>query len=312
MDINTIQNKKSAYKRIHHYWFAGIPLYEVFKFFLRGIRKGDIQARSQALSFSFFMALFPSIIFLFTLIPYVPIDNFQKQLFLLIQSLLPADAFSTVRDTLIDIISIKRTGILSVGFLFALYFSTNGFNAMINSFNKSYHGAEVRPAWRQRLVAIFLTVLISSLIITAITLLVGQQIAIKFIRQHHIVNRDFYKLLLEIGKWIITAALCFFAIACLYYFGPSRNKKFQFFSPGATIATILIILTSVLFNYYVSNFSNYNKLYGSIGTLIIIMIYINFNSMMLLLGFEFNASIDNAIKRNALQKQQLEAESEKN
>ena len=289
--------KGPAHKRVYHYWFAGIPFLEVLRFFIRGIKKGDIQARSEALAFSFFLALFPSIIFLFTLIPYIPIDNFQKELFLLIQSLLPSTTFNAVKETLLDIINIKRTGILSLGFIFALYFSTNGFFALINSFNKSYHGFEKRAAWKQRLISLFLTLLVSTLVVMAIALLVGQQVAIKFIRSHNIVNRDFYKLLIDIGKWIIVVALCFFAIACMYYFGPSREKKFQFFSPGATFATLLIILTSLIFNYYVSNFANYNKLYGSIGTLIIVMLYIQFNSMMLLLGFEFNASVDNVQKR---------------
>jgi membrane protein len=300
-------NKGPAHKRVYYYWFAGIPFLEVLRFFIKGIRKGDIQARSEALAFSFFLALFPSIIFLFTLIPYIPIENFQKELFLLIQSLLPSTTFNAVRETLLDIINIKHTGILSLGFIFALYFSTNGFFALINSFNKSYHGFEKRAAWKQRLISLFLTLLVSTLVIMAIALLVGQQVAIKFMRSHHIVNRDFYKLLIDIGKWIIVVALCFFAIACMYYFGPSREKKFQFFSPGATFATLLIILTSLIFNYYVSNFANYNKLYGSIGTLIIVMLYIQFNSMMLLLGFEFNASIDNVQKRTVRQQNTIKS-----
>ncbi|MCY7292531.1 MAG: YihY/virulence factor BrkB family protein [Ferruginibacter sp.] len=293
---------------MHFYILLGLEW-----FFIKGIRRGDITARSQALAFSFFLAIFPSLIFLFTLIPYVPIDNFQSQLLGLIQSLLPKDAYMATRETIIDIISIKRSGVLSLGFFFALYFSTNGFNAMINSFNKTYHGADLRPAWRQRMVAILLTLLVAVMVITAIVLLVGHEYVIKFIYKHKFVNRHFYRLIIEFGKWIIVMALSFFAIACLYYFGPYHKKKFKFLSAGATFATLLIIATSLLFNYYVANFANYNKLYGSIGTLIIVMIYIQFNSMVLLLGFEFNASVDNAKKKHHHKLQQhFESDGEEN
>jgi membrane protein len=289
-------NKKSVF--IYDYWFGGTSFFEVLKFFIKGVRKGDIAARSEAVAFSFFLALFPSIIFLFTLIPYVPIKNFQTQLFLLIRSLLPQATFKAVETTLIDIIAIKHSGILSLGFLFALYFSTNGINALLQSFNKSYHGSINRPAWKQRLISLLLTIIISTLIIIAIGLMVSQQFAIKFIRKHHWVNHDLYVTFINIGNWLIMLLLCFFAIACLYYFGSTRSKKFIFFSPGATFATMLIILTSFAFNFYVSNFATYNKLYGSIGTLIIVMLYIQFISMMLLLGYEFNASVYNARQKN--------------
>ena len=143
------------------------------------------------------------------------------------------------------------------------------------------------------------------MIITSIILLVGNEIVVKFIYKHNFVNKHIYRIILDLSKWIIILSLCFFAIACLYYFGPYHKKKFKFLSAGATFATVLIIATSLLFNYYVSNFANYNKLYGSIGALVIIMIYIQFNSMVLLLGFEFNASVDNAKKKHhhKLQKQ---------
>ena len=176
-------NKKPVF--IYDYWFGGTSFLEVLKFFIRGIRKGDMAARSEALAFSFFLALFPSIIFLFTLIPYVPIDNFQSQLLLLIRSLLPETTFKAVETTLIDIINIKHSGILSLGFVFALYFSTNGINAMLQSFNKSYHGSSSsRPAWKQRVISLLLTIIIASLIIAAIAIMVIKQFAIKFIEQH--------------------------------------------------------------------------------------------------------------------------------
>nr|MBK9650474.1 YihY/virulence factor BrkB family protein [Bacteroidota bacterium] len=275
-------------------WFDGMPLLDVAKFFIRGLRKGDIDARASALSFSFFLALFPSLIFLFTLIPYIPIDHFQNELLKLIESFIPKQAYDTVKETLVDIVNNKRSGVLSIGFLTALYFATSGTNSMINSFNKSYHGFVKIPVWKQQLIATFLTILIALMIIIAIGLLVGHTFLIRYIYKHIHVNKQLYLLMVDSGKWLIMISLCFFTISCLYYFGPSRKRKFRFISAGSSLATILIILTSIIFDYFVSNFANYNKVYGSIGTLIMLMVYIRFNALQLLLGFELNASIENA------------------
>lgn len=267
--------------------FEGLSLYIVAKFFFQGIQNGALTMRASSLSFSFFLALFPSIIFVFTLIPYIPIAHFQDSLFKLLHDILPKAAFEATEETISDIIKNQRGGLLSIGFISALYFSTNGFNAMVDAFNETYHEMESRNIFMQRLVSLLMVIVNVSMIATAIGLIIYSEIGLQ--KLFHI-DKVLYYLVLY-GKWIILFALCFFLISFNYYIGPKRKKGWRFFSAGSTFATVLIIIASLGFAYYVNNFGNYNKLYGSIGTLIVIMMFIYINSIILLLGFDLNASI---------------------
>jgi membrane protein len=211
------------------------------------------------------------------------------------QSVLPKSAFIAMEETIIDIIKNQNGGLLSFGFISALYFSTNGFNAMIEAFNETYHEFETRSAFTQRLVSLLLVILSTLLISVAISLIIASEIVFQYFIEASSVT--FYLVLF--GKWIILLTLCLCFISFNYYFGPKSKKGFKFLSPGSILATILAILTSLLFAYYVNNFANYNKLYGSIGTLIVIMLWIYINALILLLGFDLNASIQSAKKKHS-------------
>lgn len=274
--------------------FEGMPLYVVTKFFIQGLQEGALVMRAQSLAFSFFLALFPSIIFLFTLIPYIPINNFQDSLFNLLQALLPASAFEAAEGTIADIIKNERGGLLSIGFVTALYFSTNGFNAMINAFNETYHAIETRTVLKQRLISLLFVFVTTLMISVAIALIVFSELGLNYLFERD--KLSYYMILF--GKWFILVALCFCFISFSYYMGPKRKSGFRFFSAGSILATVLTIITSVLFAYYVNNFGNYNKLYGSIGTLIVIMLWIFLNSLILLLGFDLNVSILSAKRKH--------------
>ncbi|HEY0031197.1 MAG TPA: YihY/virulence factor BrkB family protein, partial [Bacteroidia bacterium] len=276
--------------------FEGMSLYLVSKFFFKGIHNGTLNMRASSLAFSFFLALFPSIIFLFTLIPYIPIDNFQDYLFNFLQKAMPSAAFEATEGTITDIISNERGGLLSIGFLTALYFSTNGFNAMINSFNETYHDIESRKPLQQRLVSFYMLMLTVLLLSVSIALLIFGEFGMTRLVDD---NKGLYYVL-SFLKWLILGALCYAIISFNYYLGPKRKKGWHFFSAGSMFATILIICATVGFTYYVNNFGNYNKLYGSIGTLIVIMMLIYINSLILLLGFDLNASIHSAKKYREL------------
>jgi membrane protein len=272
--------------------FDGIDLYDVSKFFFRGIKHGALVTRASSLAFFFFLAIFPSIIFFFTLIPYVPIADFQVKLFELLRGIIPEAAFTEVQGTITDIISRPNGGLLSFGFILALYFSTNGFNAMIGAFNSTYHAVETRNWLTQRLVSVLLVIITTSLIIVAISILVASEYFFSNMFEHRGVTYH----LLNMGKWLTLFFLFFISVSFIYYLGPSKKNKWKFLSAGSTLATILSIIASIGFAYYVNNFGSYNKLYGSIGTLIVIMMWIYFNSLILLLGFELNASIRDAKK----------------
>jgi membrane protein len=242
------------------------------------------------------LALFPAIIFLFSLIPYLPIPNFQNQLLDLIQGVVPKNAYEAMRETIEDIIKHQRGGLLSLGFVFAFYFTTNGFMALMRGFNTSYHVQEKRSPVKQRIVAFNLTFVLSVLLMVATALIIGSAALTKFLVKKHILKTKTQILFVLFGKWIIVLALFFIAISFLYYYAPSVKKKWRFVSAGSTFATVLTILASVGFAYFVNNFGQYNKVYGSIGTLIVVMLWIYFNSFILLLGFELNTSIHQAKK----------------
>ncbi len=274
--------------------FDRMPLYDVAGFFIRGLQKGAISTRAAAFSYNFFLALFPAIIFFFTIIPYIPVSGFQDSLLDLMQNFIPKNAYAAVEGTLFDIVKRPRGGLLSIGFVMALYFSTNGIHSLIQSFNQTVHSIETRGWFRIRLISFVLVIILSLLVVMAIVLITLGPVAIDFLMQNNIIHGALGYYLIMTGKWLVTLAMLFFAFSFLYYLAPSRKSRFRFISAGSTLATLLTATTSVGFNYYVNHLSRYNTLYGSIGTLIIVMIWIYFNAMIVLIGFELNVSIQNA------------------
>ncbi len=271
--------------------FEGLPIYTVLDFFFKEIQKEHLNTKSTSLAFSFFLAIFPATIFLFTLIPYIPINNFQDQLLNILAQVLPATAFEAVQTTLTDIIKNQNGGLLTFGFIAALFFSSNGIMALMRNFNKASLMLDKRPAWKKRRTAILLTFVISIMLIIGVSLIVAGNYIISILEQYELFKGAFIRYSLVALNWIIILLLFFSIISTLYYFAPAATKKFKFISAGSSLATLLSIGSSSGFAFYVNNFNSYNKIYGSIGTLIVIMIWLYLNSMILLIGFELNASI---------------------
>ena len=280
-------------------FFDGVPLYDVAIFFWKGIVDGAISTRASAIAFNFILAIFPAIIFVFTLIPYIPIAHFQQQLLILLQSILPQNAFVAIRGTIENIVTQPRGGLLSFGFLAAFFFSTNGIVSVITAFNGTIHAIETRSWINQRLVALILAVILTLLTTFSIALITLSQTLTKFLVSSGFLQTDLTYYLLLGGKWLIICALFFFSFAFLFYLAPARKAKFRFISAGGTLATILTIITTVGFSYYINNFGKYNTLYGSIGTLVVVMLSFYFNSLILLIGFELNVSIWRARRNNS-------------
>lgn len=281
-------------KRIILPGFDRLPLFDVANFFIRGLRKGALTMRASSLAFSFFLAIFPALIFFFTLIPYIPIENFRADVMSILGSLLPRHSYDTVRSTIEDVITHRRGGLLSIGFVAALYFSTNGINGIVQAFNNTYHTIDTRKVFKQRMISILLVLILSILLIVAIALISLGTFSVDFLVEKNILRDRFTYQLLVALKWVTITAMIFFGISFLYFLAPARKNKFSFISAGSTLATLLTLATTFGFNFYVSNFSRYNALYGSIGTLIIVLLWIYFNALILLIGFELNASIHSA------------------
>jgi len=274
--------------------FDGMPIYDVGVFFIKGLLKGNISNRASAIAYNFLMAIFPTILVVFTLIPFVPLPNFQNMLLDLIAQFVPAQAWETVRSTVEDIITRPRGGLLSLGFLLTLYFSTNGVQSLADAFNASAHDIEVRPWWKQRLVDLLIVFLLFTLVTLSLILLNMGNLTFAFLHEHHILSSRITYYLLQVMRWVVLLVLLFLGNSLLYYFLPARRNRFRFFSAGSSLSTFLILATSYGFNIYVNNFSKYNVLYGSIGTLLMLMFWIWINAMILLIGFELNASIHRA------------------
>lgn len=278
--------------------FEGMAIYDVMVFFWKSIVDGALSTRASAIAFSFFVALFPAIIFLFTLIPFIPIDNFQENLFLLIKDIVPANAFLAIEGTVVDILKVQRGDWLSIGFFMALIFSTNGFASMMTAFDASLHSFERRTWIGQRLIALLLLVILTILITLAIGLITYGQNFINYLADNGFLKGLFTIYMLSIGKWFVILILFFIANSFLFYLAPAKKTKWRFITAGSTLSTILSIITFIGFSYYINHFGQYNKLYGSIGTLLVIMLLMYLMSMILLIGFELNASINEALKQS--------------
>jgi membrane protein len=283
--------------------FDGVPLITVLKFFYKEIMQEGVVTRGSSIAFFFILSVFPGLIFLFTLIPYIPVKNFQTNLLLTIKELVNNEgAYQMIRSTVNDIVAIPHSNLLSIGFILSVYSAMSGVKAMMSSFNKSYeHTFKQRNIFEFNFVALKLTLLLSMMLITSLTLVIAQKSLFSWLFEALSIKSFSAKNIITVLHYLIIAALLFFTLSSLYYYGPAVKKKFKFISAGSTLATLLFLITSYAFGFFVENFGQYNKLYGSIGSVIVIMLWIYFNSIVIIIGFELNASI-------ALSKSKLERE----
>lgn len=273
--------------------FESIPIYDVVVFFARGIQRGALTTRASAIAFHIALAFLPLIIYFFTLIPYIPIPNFQEGVLSMAESILPTNVYGLLEHTLRDMF-IKRKALQLLGILIALYFATNAINVLIVAFNNTYHAIETRSWIERRAIAAFLVIIMFFLITTSVSLILFSRSAINLLDSKEIIEKAFTLYLFRIGKWIVIIAMIYSALSFLYWLGPSRKMKWKFYSAGSSLASVLVILTSLIFSSIINNFGQFNKFYGSIGTLMVILLWLYFNSIALLIGFELNASIKGA------------------
>ncbi|MDR1848382.1 MAG: YihY/virulence factor BrkB family protein [Bacteroidales bacterium] len=271
----------------------GVPCFFVARFFVTGLYRSSLNQRSAATAFHFVLALFPLVLFFFTLLPYIPVSKLYVQLYELLNDLLPESVYVQATEVLDDIIKRKHTGLMSIGFITSMYVASSGINAVLISFNQSKQikQSEKRKWLNRRLLSLILILLIGFVMIFAFCLIVGFKSFTSYLLSHNYLAYGFHLFLLRTIKWILLVGLIYFIFAAIYYIAPIRKKGYRFVSAGSTMATLLLILTTQGFSFYIRNFSHYNVLYGSIGTLIVLMIWIYLNCFILLVGFELNAAI---------------------
>ena len=274
--------------------FDGMSLYDVLVFFFRGLFKGVLTYRAAAIAFDFFLALVPFILFLFTLVPFVTTTNMQVELLDMMDEIIPASIYELAETTIVEIVSRPESGLLSIVFVMAIYFSTNGVDTILLGFRQTYHNIEIWPWWKQKVRAFILMVSLSFLVFISMTLLGFGKLTIKILSDQQVITGQLTIVALTFVQWFITIGNVLLSISILYYFGQPKDterNKYRFISAGSLLSTSLFIVGGSLLKMYFENFSRYNLLYGSIGSLIILLIWLYYNAIILLIGFELNTSI---------------------
>ncbi|MEM1138148.1 MAG: YihY/virulence factor BrkB family protein [Bacteroidota bacterium] len=277
---------------------AGANLYEVIIIFISKLQDNQTKQRAYAVAFNFTLAVFPAIIFLFTLIAYVP-DLDVGEVMRFMESILPTSFYAQAEGTIYDIISKERGGLLSFGFITALYLATSGMTSLIDTFNTIYHAPKKRTFFREKWLATLLTLYLALVLIIAIFLLIAGNVILKELVRRGFMDQNFIYYLLETFRFIVVALMFFSGISMIYYYGPRIPVRWKFFSPGTGIATILSVFVSGAFSYYIDHFGTYNRLYGSIGAMIGFMFWLFALSLIILIGFEINATLDLAKEKNS-------------
>lgn len=284
---------RSWSKKITLPGFGGVPLYDVIIFFISQMNKVGLNDRAASISFNFLMAIPAATIFLCTLIPYMPISKeITIQLLDLTKSIAPNEnTYTVVADFLNDFLNTPRSGLLSFGFIVAAFYSSNALMGIMRSFNLSLHQQKARGFFNERWIAIRLTTVLILMLIATITLLVFQGEFFGYVMNRLQITNQFTRQIIFSFKTIIIILLVMYSIGIIYKYAPAVTKRWRLASPGAIFATFLMVLTMYLFSFYVNNFGAYNKVYGSIGTIMILMFTIYLNSLILLIGYELNVCI---------------------
>ncbi|NIJ51982.1 YihY/virulence factor BrkB family protein [Dyadobacter arcticus] len=265
--------------------------YDILVNLVRSNRKYDIDQRASAVAFSLTLALFPAIIFLFTLIPYIPIEHLDQQIMGLLRENLPRGLFDDADQTIMDILSRPRKGVLSFGFIFAMIASTNGMMSLMRSFDMVYDDSETRGFLKVRGIAILLTLLLIAVLFLSVILLIVGDAVMNLLGDWHVVKDSSLIPVLNVTRYLISLGALMLTISIIYRFAPSHGRQNNFVNVGSIVASVLILAATYGFSFYLSRFSSYNKLYGSIGTMIALMIWLYLLAFVIILGFEINASI---------------------
>lgn len=293
--IPVIRNIARYFKTIELPGLQGFTLYELLEIYILGIIENTVTYKAGSIAFSFFMALFPFALFILNLIPFIPIEGFQQDFLKFVEESVPPNTYGAIESIVNDILNNSYQGLLSTGFILSIFLMANGLNSILGGFETSQHVIIKRGFFRQYFIAVGMSLLISFILIVTVAAIVVFEI---FIRSIHLqdairINID----IIVIVRYVFVILMLLITTSILFKFGTTRTGKRSFISVGSVFTTILVIITSYIFAIWVVDFSQYNELYGSIGTLLVVMFYIWINCMILLLGFELNAAINTAKRK---------------
>lgn len=286
--------------------FKGMPLYDVLVFFLKSFTKGRLMDRAAAVAFNFFLSIFPLVLFFFTLIPYVPIPHLYEQVLDALKTfLLPSGTYDYLVKTIDDIMNQPHGGLLSTSIVLCLIFGSSGISAIFNGFKNAYLDYGSYGWFKQRVNSLFLLIIIGTLIFLSIALISLGFITFVTLERWSIITRHSVFVMVTIARWLMVVFMLMLCMSLLYYFGNKNVKKFKLFSPGSLFATGLFILATLGFNVYIVNFTRYNALYGSIGTLIVFLMWLWIVAIIILAGNYLNVSINAVANEGTYESQRI-------
>lgn len=276
--------------------FRGAPLYDVLRYFLVGLFDGSISQCAKGLAFSFLTALPPLLIFFFTLVAYFPVDGIQDEFLGNLSEIIPEKIMGPMSDTINDIMGHRHSTLLSIGFILAVLFAANGMMGVITSLNFVNRDSEKRPLAQRYLVSVALVFVLYIMIILTVSLMMGHKWLLQFIyRQGWWVESGLNTLLFNLVRWLLITFSVLVAISFIYYWAPVKRRRVGFFSPGALLSMGMFLVLNWGLGVYFNNFNNYNLVYGSIGTLLILMLWMYLNCAVLLVGYKLNNSVYNGL-----------------
>lgn len=293
-----------VYKRLNaqllkvRYGEKQVSLHDTLTLFFYHIRSEDIDTKASSVAFKFTLAIFPATIFLFTLVPYIPIEGLSTSVLEFIERSIPEQFYDVLHPTLVDIATRKRGGLLSFGVLLALYFATGGMTGLITAFNNRAHETERRSQWQVRWTATALTCMLAVVFIVVVFILVLGTSILTFLDEHTFLTKGFTGVLVLLLRYVLVMVLFFVGISSTYYFAPSVRGQWKFISPGAVIASVLCLLASALYSYYLNHFFANDRLYGSLAAFVGLMLWFYILSILLIVGYEINMSVTKAYRQS--------------
>lgn len=274
--------------------FEGFSIYEISRFFLRALFQGHLVTRASAIAFKLFLAFFPGVIVLLTLIPYVPITDFQDRLLDTFEEMMPLEVFRFIQGTLEDLVVKKHGTLLSVSFVAGLWLASNSIDAILEGFSGSTNLVTWHSALKQRLLSLGLLLALTVLSVLAVPVLTISGMVIDLMHARGFLGNELEVYALLAAKWLVAILLVMLAVSLLYNVGDPTTRKFRVFTPGSILAVFLILLVSQGLAFVFSNITDYNALYGSIGAILAVQLWIYINMIALLIGYELNISIARA------------------
>ena len=293
--IPVVKQLVSLTKAVKLKSLEGLSLYDILELYVLGIFKGAFSYRASAIAFSFFMALFPFALFILNLIPFIPLENFQADFLEFVEEGVPPNTYDAIEAILRDIMETSHQGLLSSGFILSILLMTNGINAILGGFEMSAHITITRGFFRQYFISLAISLVLSMILLITVAAIVIAEVMIQKINiRGYVADVS----VIEWSRYGFILLMILITTSILYKFGAKETSSIAFISYGAVFTTILIVISSYIFGIYVTKFAKYNELYGSIGTLLVLMFYIWINCMVLLLGFELNATISKLKRKN--------------